>query len=191
MPVLATLPVRHAMRAPRLVLSSALTVGMADERLDAARLPGAPVRDASERYLGVMDRGPLDTTASSTSVDQVVDRDAPVIGPDDPLDDALGTIADSGRQWAPVVEDDRLVGVLSVRDAMAGYRAALAGSVRQVRHLHDAGVLLQAEVGAGSSLDGVSVGEVPWPSDTTLVSIERDRRLVVPKGDVRLMQATG
>ena len=97
------------------------------------------------------------------------------------------SIADSGRQWAPVVEDDRLVGVLSVRDAMAGYRAALAGSVRQVRNLHDAGVLLQSEVVAGSSLDGASVGQVPWPADTTLVSIERDRRLVVPKGDVRLV----
>ena len=57
-----------------------------------------------------------------------------------------------------------------------------------MRNLHDAGVLLQSEVGAGSSLDGVSVGAVPWPSETTLVSIERDRRLVVPKGDVRLME---
>ncbi len=59
--------------------------------------------------------------------------------------------------------------------------------VRQVRNLHDAGVLLQAEVVMGSSLDGVSVGQVPWPADTTLVSIERDRRLVVPKGDIRIL----
>ena len=187
MPVLATLPVRAAMRSPRLVLTSTSAIGAAQRQLDTVRLRGAPVRDDSERYLGVVDRDALRDADVSGPVEAVVERDAPAVAPDDALDDALGTIADSGRQWAPVVEDDRLVGVLSVRDAMAGYRAALAGSVRQVRSLHDAGVLLQAQVVAGSPLDGANVGDVPWPADTTLVSIERDRRLVVPRGDVRLV----
>ncbi len=186
MPVLATLPVRDVMRAPRLVLSSAMGMGAARQQLHTAGLTGAPVRDGSDRYLGVLDRDTRDVDHPET-IDELADRDAATVAPDDALDDALGTIADSGRQWAPVVEHDRLVGVLSVRDAMSGYRAALAGSVRQVRGLHDAGVLLQADVIAGSPLDGTRVSDVPWPMDVTLVSIERDRHLVVPRGEVRLL----
>ena len=50
---------------------------------------------------------------------------SPILASDDGLDDALGALADDHRSWAPVVADGRLVGVLSVRDAMAAYRSAL------------------------------------------------------------------
>ncbi len=186
MPVLGTLPVRHAMRAPRAVLSIDADVGASIERLDAAGVPGAPVRDAADHYVGVIDRDVLHIADPTATLDDLTDRNAPTLAPADALDDALGTIADSGRQWAPVVDDGLIVGSLSVRDAMTGYRAALAGSVRQVRGLHDAGVLLQAEVSAGSAMDGKTVAEILWPGDVTLVSIERDRRLVVPSGQERL-----
>ncbi len=186
MPVLATLPVRHAMRAPRVVLDTSLDAVSAARSLDAAGVSGAPIRDAEQRYVGILDRARIDVAGAAGPVTPLVDRDAPTVSPQDALDEALGAIAESPRQWAPVVEADRVVGVLSVRDVIAGYRAALAGSVRQVRGLHDAGVLLQAEVADGATLDGLTVAGVPWPTDTTLISIERDSRLVVPRGDVLL-----
>ena len=73
----------------------------------------------------------------------------PILAADDGLDDALGALADHRRSWAPVVSGGRLVGVLSVRDAMAAYRVALSGNVRQVRGLRAGGVIIEAEIPAG------------------------------------------
>lgn len=85
-----------------------------------------------------------------------------------------------------MVADGRLVGVLSQRDAMAAYRSALAGNVRQVRGFGAGGVLLEADLDAGSELVGRSVAEAPWPRDVVLVAVQRADRLIVPRGDVRL-----
>ena len=80
------------------------------------------------------------------------------------------------------------MGVLSVRDAMAAYRAALSGNVRQVRGLRAGGIdHRDARSPAGSHLAGRLVAEVPWPRDAVLVAIERDDALVVPRGDLRLL----
>ncbi|MEZ4597724.1 MAG: chloride channel protein [Chloroflexota bacterium] len=185
MPVLATLPVRQALRRPSCLVDATSDPAAALAALDGVAAPGAPVVDATGAFVGVLDRQRLAASDARATLD-LVDRSAPTLAPDDALDDALGSIAGSGRSWAPVVADGRVVGVLSIQDAMAAYRAAVDGSVRQVRMLHDAGVLLEAQVLAGSSLDGVLVRDVAWPPDTTLVSIERGQRLVVPNGAERL-----
>lgn len=186
MPVLATLPVRQALRRPVCVIDADSDPATVLARLDEAGVPGAPVVDGTGSFAGVIDRDRLAAAGVGAALGPLLDRSVPTLAPDDALDDALGSIAGSRRTWAPVVADGRVVGVLSIRDAMACYRGAVDGSVRQVRTFHDAGVLLEAEVRAGSSLDGLLVRDVPWPPDTTLVSIERGRRLVVPNGSARL-----
>ncbi len=111
----------------------------------------------------------------------------PILAADDGLDDALGALADHHREWAPVVSDGRLAGVLSVRDAMTAYRAALNGNIRQVRGLRTGGIIIETEVVAGSVLAERLVADVPWPQEAVLVAIERDGALLVPRGDFRLL----
>jgi CBS domain-containing protein len=110
----------------------------------------------------------------------------PILAADDGLDDGLGALADHRRTWAPVVADGRLVGVLSVQDAMAAYRTALSGNVRQMRGLRTGGVIVEGEITPDSDLAGKRVAEVPWPKEAVLVAIERGEALVVPRGDFEL-----
>jgi CIC family chloride channel protein len=186
MPVLATLPVRNAQRAPRCLIPERATAADAMARLLQAGVTSAPVVDVTGRFIGDIDLDRLRTAESPATVSGLADHDAPTLTPDDPLDSALETIVAARRSWVSVVLDGRVVGTVSVRDVITSYRAAVAGSVRQVRVLHDAGVLLEGEVTVGSPLAGRFVRDVAWPDETTLVSIERGRALVVPNGGARL-----
>jgi hypothetical protein len=114
--------------------------------------------------------------------------DEAIISVNDTLDGALGMLADGHRSWAPVVADDRLVGVLSARDAVAAYRQALASNVRQVKMVGSTGTLLEAEIGPTSALAGRPVSKAAWPRDSVLVSIARGEQVIVPRGHV-LLQA--
>ena len=186
LPLLAAVPVGGAARQARLVVGADETVAAARTRIEAAGVPGAPVVDDAGMVLGMVD---LDVLLASVD-DQLVGAAAfvrePILATDDGLDDALGALADHRRSWAPVVSGGRLVGVLSVRDVMAAYRVALRGNVRQVRGLRAGGVIVEAEIPAGSYLAGRLVSEVPWPREAVLVAIERHDGLVVPRGDLRL-----
>jgi CBS domain-containing protein len=110
----------------------------------------------------------------------------PILGEDDALDDALGTLADHRRDWAPVSRDGRLSGVLSVRDIMAAYRKALDGNVRRIRGLRTDGVIVEADVVAGTTLAGRRVADAPWPREAVLVAVERRGAVIVPRGDLVL-----
>jgi chloride channel protein, CIC family len=186
MPLMASLAAADAARQAVLVLAPGDRAGEALGRLDAAHLPGAPLTDRTGLYRGSVSRAQLAAALPETEVGGLTSPDAPFVAAADGLDDALGTLADERLSWAPVVADGRLVGVLSARDVMQAYRAALAGNVRQVRGLEGDGVLLDADLNAGSSLVGRRVADLALPTDSLLVSVRRGERLIVPRGDLRL-----
>ena len=185
LPLMASIPAADAARAPRLILSAEDRVGQARDRLIAEGLPGAPVVDRRSRFRGSVDLARLESADPEATL-AALELDGPVVTADDGLDDALAVLAESHHTWAPVVADDRLLGILSSGDVLAAYRTALAGNVRRVRAVGPSGTLVEAMIGATSSLAGRRVGEVPWPRDTVLVSITRGDRLVVPRGDVSI-----
>ncbi len=186
MPLLASLLAGDAARTPRLILRAAEPAGSALERLAEAGLPGAPVVGPRGGLRGSVSRGELAAAEPSRPVGELAAAHPVAVTAADGLDDALGVLADQGLAWAPVVADGQLVGVLSQRDAMAAYRSALAGNVRQVRGFGAGGVLLEADLDVGSELVGKTVAEAPWPRDVLLVAVQRTGRLIVPRGDVRL-----
>ncbi len=169
--------------SPRLVLREHMTVGLARARCAAAGVPGAPVVADDGSYRGVVTAESLEAADETTAVGALV-IDSPTVSADDGLDDALGVLADHRLSWVPVLDAGRLLGVLSARDIMTAYRRALAGSVRQVRGVAAGGVLLEADLGPSSNLVGRSIADVPWPRDVIVVAIERDGRLVVPRGGI-------
>lgn len=186
MPLLAAVPVGDAARQARVVLSARDTVASARARMDAMGVPGAPVIGRDGSVVGLVDLDTLLTMADDLTLGPTAIVREPILAADDGLDDALGTLADHGRSWAPVASEGRLAGVLSVRDAMAAYRGALHGNIRQVRGLRTGGVIMETQITAGSTLARHRVADIPWPREAVLVAIERDGGLLVPRGDLRL-----
>jgi H+/Cl- antiporter ClcA len=187
LPLLAAVPVGGAVRQARAVVRAEESVAAVRARLEAAGVPGAPVLHGDGTVAGVVDLADLEGVPGDDAVGRHLAADVPLLTADDGLDDALGSLADHHRDWAPVVSGGRLSGTLSIRDAMAAYRAALNGNVRQVRGLRTGGVIIEAEVCADCALSGRRVADVPWPSDAVLVAVEREGALIVPRGDVVLL----
>ena len=186
MPLLAAVPVGDAARQARSVVGADDMAAVACARMEAARVPGAPVVGRDGTLLGLVDLNMLRSAPGDERVGATAYLRAPILAADDGLDDALGALADHGRSWAPVVADGRLAGILSVRDAMTAYRTALRGNIRQVRGLGAGGVIIETEIVQGSALAGRRVSEIAWPREAVLVAIERDGALHVPRGDFEL-----
>ncbi len=187
MPLLAAVPVGDAVRQARLVVRADDTVSAARARMDSMGVPGAPVVSADGTVQGLIDLATLQALPGDERVGGSAFAREPILAADDGLDDALGALADHHREWAPVVSGGRLIGILSVRDAMSAYRTALNGNIRQVRGLRAGGVIIETQIARGSPLAGRLVSEVMWPREAVLVAIERDGSLIVPRGDFRLM----
>ena len=109
-----------------------------------------------------------------------------VLHPDDHLDVALERISTRGLSWAPVFEDGRIAGKLTVKDAIAVYRATLEKSVRRTTELPGDAVVIEARLHAASTLVGKSLREAGLPRDTLLVSISRNGGTIFPRADTRL-----
>jgi H+/Cl- antiporter ClcA len=187
MPLLGAVPVSDAARQARVVLREGDAIEAARDRMIHAGVPGAPVLGRDGVVVGLVD---LEALPASRGHERIATLDVtrePILAADDGLDDALGSLADHHREWAPVVSGGRLVGTLSVRDAMTAYRTALNGNIRQVRGLRAGGVIIETEITDGSALATRLVSEVAWPREAVLVAIERDGALLVPRGDLRLL----
>lgn len=186
MPLLASVPVGDAARQARVVVSVDEVAADACAKIEAAGVPGAPVMARDGTVLGMVDLDKLWLAPGGGRVGTSGYLRDPILAADDGLDDALGSLADHHRSWAPVVTSGRLVGILSVQDAMAAYRTALRGNIRQVRGLGAGGVIIETEIEAGSALAGRRVSDVAWPREAVLVAIERAGVLHVPRGDLEL-----
>jgi len=186
MPLMSSIPAGDAARRPRLILSADLPISEARERIDDSDLPGAPVIERDGSVRGVVSREAVLRAEPEATVGSVTEQHGPIITADDGLDDALGYLADHRAAWAPVVADGKLVGILSARDAMAAYRRALAGNVRQVRGLGSDGILLAADLTERSPLAGKTVAGVAWPRQVVLVAVQRGEEVIVPRGPVEL-----
>ncbi|MFN8623576.1 MAG: chloride channel protein [Chloroflexota bacterium] len=188
MPLLSMLSVRDAARAPRLVLSASMAPAEAQARLAATGLPGAPVVDADGLLVGSVLPADLagDQADPSATIGELAAARLDSVVADDPLDEAMGLLADAHLAWVPVVQDRRVVGVLSSGDAMRAYRAASERNVRRVRGLEGDTVLLDARVPAGSPLAGRTVAGLGLPAGAVVLAIERSERTIVPGGSVEL-----
>jgi CBS domain-containing protein len=117
------------------------TIAEAEAILERNGFNSLPVVDAGERLLGVVTSldllrafaFPEDTILPSFSevmrrpVSGIMSRDVHTVCPRTPLTRVLQKLVDSGNKSFPVVEDDRVVGVVAREDVMLALRRAEEG----------------------------------------------------------------
>jgi len=129
-------------------------------------------------------------------VGQICTHNPLVAYPDEPLWAALKRIGTRDIGRLPVVSREdptRLVGLVRGNDIIRAYNKAIA---RRVELQHRAERLrlgkvtgtefVEADVHLASPLAGQQIKELDLPSDCVLISIQRGRRLVIPRGDTVL-----
>lgn len=197
--ILDAISVGSVMAQPAFIATPDMTIAETRKRLDSHRSHGVPVVD-DEVLVGIVTVIDLNRASRPEDVARVRDVMTPrpvTVDPSTPVSRALERMAALGVGRLPVVDADdprRLVGVFRREEAVKAYHEAL--SVTTDHHLHrlrlaqrtqpDAGYY-DFRVPLGSIADGRRIREVTWPEGSTLVSIRRNRDVLVPSGDVELV----
>ncbi|MDX1748557.1 MAG: CBS domain-containing protein, partial [Halobacteriales archaeon] len=169
-----------------------------EDNLRRRRSHGAPVVRSGE-LVGIVtmtDITRADKDLESTTVEDVMTPRPVTVTPTTPVSAALERMTALGVGRLPVVDGSpfRLVGMFGREQAVNAYHEGLTASTD--RQLHRARLAQRTEPGAGyyefripvgSMADGRQIREVTWPEGSTLVSIRRNRRVLVPQGDTRLL----
>jgi acetoin utilization protein AcuB len=138
--------VRDFMTKDPLTLRQDDLLRQAVEVVMVRRIRHIPVLDESGRLVGIVtDRdvqgtlpSPLSAAApeeyeallETTPLARIMTRDVVTVGADDLAAEAVETLLADRIDGLPVVENDRLVGIFTVRDALRAYLALLRGAPR-------------------------------------------------------------
>ncbi|MGH2872631.1 MAG: TrkA C-terminal domain-containing protein [Solirubrobacteraceae bacterium] len=188
MPLLETLAVADVMAPPRLVLTGHDTALAAAERLAALRLPGAPVVDERDAFIGLVQRDRLTRDAQGdVGVGRLADPAAPTTIDTDHLESALESLLSTRASWIPVLDRDRhVIGILTISDIVRGYREGLRTQLRQVSKLTPSTVALEREIASDSPLAGKTLRTAGLPPGTIVMTIQRDTEILPSQADTVL-----
>jgi CBS domain-containing protein len=184
LPLLGSTPVREVMRPPRLLIRAATPLADARAAIRAAHAPGASVVDGV-RYLGVVTSDAADVE-DTTTAGAAADSAYPSVSSDASLDSALDAMVSAGVNWIPVLERDRVLGVIAMTEVIGGYQTALRRALRLLTGVTGTAVLMEATISPESPLAGTRVANAPWPRGCVAVSIDRQSQLVSPTPETEL-----
>lgn len=196
--ILDTVSVGSVMAVSPFVASSGLSVVETERMLATHRSHGVPVVDDGvlSGVVTITDLNRAEDKMTATVGDVMTPRPV-TVDQDTPVSRALERMAALGVGRLPVVAADdprRLIGIFRREEAVRAYHEALTSTTDH--HLHRARLAqrTQPEAGyydfrvpLGSLADGRRVRDVSWPEGSTLVSIRRNRDVLVPTGDTELM----
>jgi CIC family chloride channel protein len=196
--LLDTVMVGSVMTPAPFLASPDLSVAEAERMLNSYRSHGVPVVDNGE-LVGVVTITDMSRASprETARVGQVMTPRPVTVDPSTPVSRALERMAALGVGRLPVVATDdprRVVGLFRREEAVRAYHEALTSTTDH--HLHRLRLAQRTQPGAGyydfrvpigSIADGRLVRDVSWPEGSTLVSVRRDREVIVPTGDTTMM----
>lgn len=195
--ILDTVSVGSVMTPSPFVATPDQAVGEIERLLAAHRSHGVPVVDGDE-LVGIVTVTDLTRYEGSESatVSEVMTRRPVTVDPETPVSAALERMAALGVGRLPVVssaDPRRLVGLFRREEAVHAYHEALTSTTdhhlqrqRLIQRTHPDAGYYDFRVPLGSIADGRKIREVSWPEGSTLVSIRRNREVLVPDGDTSL-----
>jgi CIC family chloride channel protein len=196
--VLETIDVAAVMTQPAVTMAPGDQLSEAEQRLHDAQSHGAPVIEEG-RLVGIITISDLARFGTEAVLvgDAMTPRPATVT-PTTPVSRALERMAALGVGRLPVVAGDdpqRLVGMFRREDAVRAYHEALTAvtdfeleRARLAQRTDPGAGYYDFRVPPGSIADGRTIREVSWPEESTLVSIRREREVMVPSGDTVLLR---
>ena len=184
LPLLGSTPVREVMRPPHLVIPAEAPLSEVHSAMHAAHLTVAPVVDG-HRFVGVLASDEPDDS-DTTTAEAAADTSYPSVSSDANLDSALDAMVSAGVNWIPVLERDRVAGVIAMTEVIGGYQTALRRALRLLTGVTGTAVLMEVAGGADSPFAGMRMSRAPWPVGCVAVSIDRHSQLVAPTPDTEL-----
>ncbi|MGH8913302.1 MAG: chloride channel protein, partial [Acidimicrobiia bacterium] len=194
--LLDTITVGSVMVSAPIISSPGDSLADVEQRLHRARSHGLPVVDGA-RLVGVITTSDIARAGpSQVLVGDAMTQHPSTVVPSTPVSTALERMAVLGVGRLPVVDEsnpERLVGLFRREEAVRAYHEALTANTDV--ELHRARLAQRTDPGAGyyefrippgSMADGRAIREVVWPEGSTLVSIRRERKVLVPTGDTLL-----
>ncbi|HEY7824853.1 MAG TPA: chloride channel protein [Acidimicrobiia bacterium] len=202
-------------RAAEVDILDTVTVGSIMAPIPFVATPDQPILE-TQRMLNthrshgvpVVEYDELVGIVTVTDITRYADEDRPVtvgevmtprpvtVDPVTPVSRALERMAALGVGRLPVVAADdprRLVGIFRREEAVHAYHEALKSTTdhdlhrqRLIQRTHPDAGYYDFRVPLGSIADGRKVREVSWPEGSTLVSVRRNRDVLVPDGDTTL-----
>jgi len=170
-----------------------------EDRLNRHRSHGFPVIE-DDKMVGIVTVSDISRASGppeDVTVSEVMTPRPATVTPTTPVSRALERMAVLGVGRLPVVDDEdpeQLVGLFRREDAVRAYHEALTATTDS--ELHRMRLAQRTDPGAGyydfriplgSMADGRKVREVSWPEGSTLVSIRRNREVMVPSGETLLL----
>jgi CIC family chloride channel protein len=192
--LLDTVQVRRVMRLPGYVARPDETLAAAAASLTRHRSHGTPVVDDSGLVgiITITDINRSEDDATKVTVEEMMTPRPVTVVPSTPVSQALERMAVLGVGRLPVVDEHdptRLVGLFRREDAVRAYHEALGSSTdvgleraRLAQRVDPGAGYYDFRIPPGSVADGRRVGEVGWPEGSTLVSVRRNREVLVPDG---------
>ncbi len=181
LPLLASMPVRAAMRPPRLALHDDIPVREALERLTELGLSGAPLTDGDRTYRGSVDIDQLVRADPDAAVRSIAGN-LSAVPEEATLEAAVEIFATDHVTWVPVLDADRrVVGTVGTADLVAAYRRSLASSLESLPSIFPGSVLVEEMVHPESAVTGRAIADVDWPAGAVVVAIQRDDQLLFPE----------
>jgi CBS domain-containing protein len=133
--------VEDVMVSPAITVAPGATLSEAEALFDAHDFNGLPVVDAAGRLIGIVTKLDLLKAFRFTDdhmfppyesimgrpVGSVMTRDVLTVTPRAPLTRVLEKMIDAGTKSFPVVDEERVVGMVAREDLIRGLRRAVAG----------------------------------------------------------------
>jgi CIC family chloride channel protein len=198
--VLDTIDVGAVMTPPALVVGPSDDLTELERRLHEHQSHGAPVVE-NGRLVGIVtisDIARSNVVGKGGVVGEAMTLRPATVTSTTRVSRALERMAALGVGRLPVVAEDHpelLMGMFRREDAVRAYHEALTTTTDV--ELHRARLAQRTSAGAGyydfrvppgSIADGRQIREVSWPEGSTLVSIRRERDVIVPRGDTILIR---
>jgi CIC family chloride channel protein len=199
--ILDTIPVAEIMTTPVETVTTTMAIEDLAQQFERSGHHGFPVVDAAGKLAGIVTLSDVEQAMTNevpaTTVADVMTRQVVTTFADESVHQALARFGarDVGR--IPVVDRQvptRLVGLLRRADIVGAYGRAIAThrtTQTRVAHLQardPAGArFIESHLAPDAGAAGVAVRDLGLPATAVLVSISRDGRTIIPRGDVQLL----
>ncbi len=198
--LLETISVSQVMKPDITPLHESDSIRFAAEQLSHQRAHGLPVLDDNDHLVGILALQDIEDASlnnpDAKTVGEICTRQMILTYPDETVGAALRkmSVRDIGR--LPVVERNNpqhLLGVARRSDLIRAYEIALAQRTTLHHRAQQARIGGMADVRVEefriepkSICEGKPLSKIPWPRESVVSSIRRNRRLLIPHGDTVL-----